>query len=78
MTKRFTGGSLRRLSRPALAAVLALPLLAACGEDEAAEQETTAPAVSTDEERESPAGVPSTLESTERAIEAVPPKSDGQ
>ncbi|WP_158044835.1 hypothetical protein [Skermanella pratensis] len=78
MTKQFTGDLLRRLLRPALAAVLALPLLAACGEDEAAEQETTAPAASTADRQESPAGVPSTLESTERAIEAVPPKSDGQ
>lgn len=78
MTKRFTGDLLRRLSRPALAAVLALPLLAACGEDEAAEQDTTSPPASTADRQEAPAGVPSTLESTERAIEAVPPKSDGQ
>lgn len=53
-------------------------LLAACGEDEVAEQETTSPPASTSDNQEAPAGVPSTLESTERAIEAVPPKSDGQ
>ena len=77
MNKRIIGDLPHRLSRLALAAVLTLPLLAACGEEEVAE-EPVAPAETTTGNTESPAGVPSTLDSTERAIEAVPPKSNGQ
>jgi hypothetical protein len=79
MNKQIVGDLQHRLSRLALAAILTLPLLAACGEDEVAEREPAAPAETTTGNKESPAGVPSTLDSTERAIEAVPPaKSNGQ
>jgi hypothetical protein len=81
MNKRIIGDLPHRLSRLALAAVLTLPLLAACGEEEVAE-EPVAPAETTTGNTgntESPAGVPSTLDSTGRAIEAVPPaNSNGQ
>ncbi|HEY0834279.1 MAG TPA: hypothetical protein VGE72_10270 [Azospirillum sp.] len=78
-----TGGPLRRIARVTLAGALALPLLVACGEEEVAEEPAatppaTAEAPATTAKPPAPAGVPGAIESTDRAIQAVPPAEPGK
>lgn len=76
-----SGRWLRRLSRASLAGALALPLLAGCGEEEVAKQEPSSPATPpataeappAADKSAAPAGVPGAIESTDRAIQSVPP-----